>query len=578
MSGFLERGIYLQELAERWEAARKGRGSLVFVGGDAGVGKTTLARKFSEIAGKGARVAWGICEPLSTPGALGPLLDIADTLGFALPLLEDAAQRQLAFRTLLDVLRRPERPALLVFEDVQWADEATFDLLRFLGRRVGDAKGLVIATYRDDEAGPKHPLRVLLGDLATAETVGRIALPPLSESAVRALAQGSGIDPELLYRLTGGNPFYVTEVLHGGGAGVPSSVRDAVLARVARLSPAAQTLLECVAVAPTRVELPLLQILAGEALASLNECLSGGMLRAEGEVVAFRHELARQAVEAAIPGPRRADLHRKILAALAASPSPDPARLAHHAEAAGDLQSLLRFAPAAAAQASALGAHGEAAAQYVRVLRHAEALSPELHAELIERRGYECFLTERFETAADELERALDFHRRLGDRVKEGNALRMLSRVHWCTGRIADAAEAGGEAVALLEQLPPGHELAMAYSNMSSLCMNREDAEGTARWGRRALELAERIDDTEVIVHALNNLGTMEFLSGAPSGTRRRSPARMVMTRPFAAASANCSVSVPGRPRPWSPAACGNWGSGDCPAGPAHRLVRIPRD
>ena len=76
MPGFLERGIHLQELALLSESARKGHGALVFVGGDAGVGKTTLARKFSEIAAKIARVAWGACEPLSTPRALGPLLDI----------------------------------------------------------------------------------------------------------------------------------------------------------------------------------------------------------------------------------------------------------------------------------------------------------------------------------------------------------------------------------------------------------------------------------------------------------------------------------------------------------------------
>src|SRR3990172_6025037 len=233
MPGFRERGIHLQELAERAGAARNGHGSLVFVGGDAGVGKTPLARKFSEVAGSVARVAWGICEPLSTPRALGPLLDIADALGFDLPLLEDATQRQQAFRALLEFLRRSERSTLLVFEDVHWADEASFDLLRFLGRRVGETKGMVIATYRDDEAGPKHPLRVLLGDLATTETVHRIALPPLSESAVRTLAHGSGVDPAVLYRLTGGNPFYVSEVLKGGGSSLPSTVRDAVLARVA---------------------------------------------------------------------------------------------------------------------------------------------------------------------------------------------------------------------------------------------------------------------------------------------------------------------------------------------------------
>lgn len=521
MSSFLERGIHLQGLAERWEAARHGHGSLVFVSGDAGVGKTTLARKFCEIVAKTADVAWGICEPLSTPRALGPLLDIADALGLELPLLRNAAERQQAFRVLLEALRRPGLPTVLVVEDVHWADEASFDLLRYLGRRVGETKGLVLATYRDDEAGPKHPLRVLLGDLATAEAVHRTTLSPLSESAVRALARGSRVDPGLLYSLTGGNPFYVTEVLNAGGPGVPATVRDSVLARVARLTGAAQAVLECVAIVPTRVEAVVLQVLAGDAFTATGECLESGMLHAEGETIAFRHELARLAVEASIPRPKSVELHRAALAALTGTPNPDPARLAHHADAAGDAQGVLRFAPEAAARASALGAHREAAAQYARALRFADRLPADMHAALIERRGYECFLTERFETASHELERAVELQRKLGNQLKEGDALRMLSRVHWCTGRIADAAEAALQAVALLAQHPPGHELAMAYSNMSSVCMNAEDAEGTAGWGRRAHELAEGLNDTEVIIHSLNNLGTMDFLSGVPGGREK---------------------------------------------------------
>jgi len=519
MPGVLERGIYLQELAGWWAAARHGRGSLVFVGGDEGVGKTTLARKFCEIAGTAARVAWGICEPLSTPRALGPLFDIADAVGLDVQLLADGVHRQQAFRGLLELLR--VRPTIVVFEDVHWADEASYDLLRFLGRRIADTKSLVIASYRDDEARPKHPLRVLLGDLATAEGVRRLTLPPLSESAVRTLAQGREIDPAALYRLTGGNPFYVTEVLNSETPGVPATVRDAVLARFARLSPHAQVVLECVATVATRVETIVLQAMAGEAYPAAGEGLASGMLQANDGAIGFRHELARLAIEEAVPAPRRAELHATALRILAGQPHADPARLAHHAEAAGDAGAVLRFAPAAAARASVLGAHREASAQYARALRVAERLAPPAHADLIQRYSYECFLTERFESAAGELRRALAFHRALGDRPREGDALRMLSRVHWCTGRIADAAEAGRQAVALLEQLPPGHELAMAYSNMASICMNAEDAEGTARWGRLALELAERLGDTEVIVHSLNNLGTIEFLSGVSGGREK---------------------------------------------------------
>jgi DNA-binding CsgD family transcriptional regulator len=518
MMHFLERGIFLQKLATCLEGARGGSGALAFVGGEAGVGKTTLARRFSEIAAGTARVAWGVCEPLSTPRPLGPLQDIADTLGSNLLAIDEASQRHRAFRALLQELRGPERPIVLIFDDVHWADEATLDLLRFLGNRVHDTKALIIATYRDDEVGPRHPLRVLLGDLASCTAVHRMALPSLSEAAVRTLAAGSGLDPAALHRQTGGNPFFVTEVLSAGGTEVPPTVRDAIFARIARLATGARRLLDCVAVAQARAELPLLRTLAGEAFGCLEECLSSRMLQVEGDTIAFRHELARLAVEDTIPGHIRIELHRGVLSWLTGSAVSDPTRLAHHAEAAGDANAVLRFAPVAAERAASLGAHREAAAQYARALRFATVLPPQARTELLERLSVECHLTDQFNESIEALQHALECHRMLGDRRKEGDTLRQLSYPLWCVGRVAEAEEAGGQALALLEQFPPGRELAMAYSRRSQLCMNSEDDREAVAWGTRALELAQRLEDTETIVHALNNIGTIEFLAGAPEG------------------------------------------------------------
>ena len=121
-----------------------------------------------------------------------------------------------------------------------------------------------------------------------------------------------------------------------------------------------------------QAELWLLDALASEPqLACLDECLGSGMLTPTTDGVAFRHELARMTIEETLAPHRRAALHRDALAALLAPPAgaPDPARLAHHAEAAGDAAAVLEFAPAAAARADAVGAHRQAAAQYARALR-----------------------------------------------------------------------------------------------------------------------------------------------------------------------------------------------------------------
>ena len=515
----LERAQFLAELGQRLEESRRA-GRLVLVGGEAGVGKTALLRRFCLI-NREARALWGACDPLFTPRPFGPLLDIAERTGGA---LEDALTQRTkpheVGAVLLRIVRSPS-PTIVVVEDVHWADEATLDVLRLVARRVESVPVLFVVSYRDDELDRSHPLRLVLGELATLPAVSRLRLPPLSHAAVEELARPHRIDAGELYRKTGGNPFFVTEVLSAGGAEVPPTVRDAVLSRAARLRPVARSLLECVAVIPARAELPLLKTLAGEAFAALDECLSSGMLQVEGDAAAFRHDLARLAVEDAIPGHRRTELHRLVLSTLTAWGTADPARLVHHAEAAGDAEAVLRHARAAGERAAQAHAHREAAAQYARALKFAEKLPLEGRAELLERRAYECFVIDQFDEALETHQHALEYRRRLGDRRVEGDSLRKLARLLWCTGRIAEAEKAGRDAVALLEQFPPGRELAMAYSNLSSLCMNAENADGTIAWGSRALELAQRLDDAEVLAHALNNIGTMELLRGVSEGRRK---------------------------------------------------------
>src|SRR5919109_1625179 len=265
----IERGAYLAALGEHLGSAVAGHGRLVLVGGEAGVGKTSLVRAFTEEQAGNARVAWGACDGLFTPEPLGPLheLQLTDALG-------DDRPRREVFAAALEELG--SRTTIAVVEDVHWADEATLDFLRHIGRRLDGVTALVIATYRDDEVGPTHPLRSVLGDVELAR---RIALPPLTEEGVRALAQGSDVDPGELYRLTGGNPFYVTEVLAAGGSGVPPSVRDAVLARAARLEAAARQVLDAAAVVGMETSVPLLEEVLGEPPSGLDDCLASGVLQ-----------------------------------------------------------------------------------------------------------------------------------------------------------------------------------------------------------------------------------------------------------------------------------------------------------
>ena len=518
-SELLERSPHLSALRDALTAVRESsHGRLVLLSGEAGVGKTALVRRFGREFGQSARIVWGACDPLFTPRPLAPLLDISETLGQGLEQIVARGARP--HEVASGLMRALTVPTIVVLEDLHWADEATLDVLRLLGRKVDAVPALVLASYRDDELGRDHPLRVLIGEFATEAAVSRMKLAPLSPTAVAELAAPYGVDADVLYRTTGGNPFFVTEVLAAGEGEIPETVRDAVLARAFRLSPAAREVLEAVAVAPPHVDFWLVEQLVEGAVDRIDECLTAGVLTAESGALAFRHELARRAIEESLAPNRALALHRKALAALASPPSgnPDVARLAHHAEAAQDVDAVLTFAPRAGEHAASLGAHREAAAQYGRALRFADRLPLTHRASLFERRSYECYLTDQFEQSIGAQTNAVELHRELGDTRREGAALSVLARRIWCSGHVAGAEEACRRAITLLEQLPPGAELAMAYATASSVCLNSEDAEGTVFWGQRALELAEGLGETEVVVYTLNNLGTMALLRGEHAG------------------------------------------------------------
>jgi DNA-binding CsgD family transcriptional regulator/tetratricopeptide (TPR) repeat protein len=517
----LERSYHLSVLRDACgttEAQR--RGVLVLLGGEAGGGKTALLRRFVGTYGPADRVLWGSCDPLFTPRPLGPFLDIAQNVGGELGDLVAAGAKPYQIAAAIVRAAQAARGTIVVLEDLHWADEATLDVLSLLGRRIAAIPALVIATYRDDELERTHPLRLLLGELRGSTSIRRLTAEPLSPDAVAALAAPRGLDADALYRVTAGNPFFVSEVIAAPGADIPSTVRDAVLARTARLSSAATAVVEGVSVALPQAELWLLDAVVTDPAAGLEECLSSGILEAQPGGIGFRHELARMAIEESLPPHRRIALHRRALQALMEPPAgtADLARLAYHAEAAGDSAAVLRFAPEAARHAASIGAHRESAAQYARALRIGDALPADERAVLLEGRSYECYLTDQSQPSIEALQQAITHWRTSGNRKREGAALAHLSRRLWCAGLTREAATAGHDAVRLLEGSPPGRELADAYTSLSSLYFNNERFDETIEWGRRALDLAEACGDTAVTVHSLNNIGTMQMLAGVPGG------------------------------------------------------------
>ncbi|HET8672864.1 MAG TPA: AAA family ATPase [Thermoleophilaceae bacterium] len=500
MERLLEREAPLEMLAAAVRDAAAGRGSLVLVGGEAGIGKTSLVRALRERVADHVAFLVGACEPLSVPVPLAPLRELAEAAGAGDLTELDGGDRLVLARTLLEALSA-RAPAVAVIEDAHWADPTTLDVVRLLARRIEHQRIAVLMTYREDEVAANPDLRQLLGDLATNPATRRLALDPLSESAISELAAPSGLDPRRLSQITGGNPFLVVETIAAGHR-LPASVRDAALARAGRLSAPARRVIDAAAVIGQRVAPALLEGVAPDSTAAVEEALARGVLVADADVLEFRHELMREAIESSIAPPRRAELHARVLAALEQQPGDsDNARLAHHAERAGRLAEASSYAARAMADAQRIGALREVSLQAERALRLGAGLEPaERFHLLVQRARAMNFVDTRLEEALAPAEEAIALAQEMRDPAREGRALMTLAYPLWSLDRVAEARAAALRAVELLEHTDDVEGLARAQSTLIRMEATAFDPERAIELGARALELADEagLEETRI--------------------------------------------------------------------------------
>ena len=372
-------------------------------------------------------------------------------------------------------------------EDAHWADEATLDWLAFLGRRIGRLSALLFVTYRSDEVGPDHPLRGVLAALPTRSSVA-CRSSPSPRSASTSRRAGRVATASRSTELAGGNPLLVTELLKAQSQPVPGAVQDLILDRIRALPAPARDLAQLVAVVPTRAD----DALVADAAEQVDVCIAAGVLVPADPGVSYRHELLRSAVEDSLSPVRRAELHRRVLRALADLPDADPGRLVHHAWLAGDHEAVLRFGRIAGRAAARQGAHREATRHYRAAAAYAERLPDAEHAELLEQYADEAHLTGANEEALQAREEALAVRERLGEAERTAENLRWISQLAWWTGRVDRMREAADRALEVLAGLPPSQALAMAYVAQAQLRYRVNDRAASAAWADRAVDLAER--------------------------------------------------------------------------------------
>jgi DNA-binding CsgD family transcriptional regulator/GTPase SAR1 family protein len=519
-----EREQEMSALSSRADDARSGRGGAVLVCGESGAGKTSFVETFVDRWVDGERVLWGACDPLTMPRPLGPLHDLADQFSpETRALLRDGDQPHDIFTAVFDELLL--RPTVLVLDDLHWADQATIDLFRFVLRRVPKTQSLAVGTVRDEQIGPTSPLRSLLGDVARSPHAATVALAPLSLNAVTDLVGARPVDAAWLHEVTGGNAFYVCEMLDHTGDALPTTVRDAILARTAELDVPAWDLLNLLTCAPGAIPDHLLAGL-GVTLPALRRLAEANLIRRTARGVAFRHDLCRLAVSSVIPPGAESGLHRRLIDAHDAASDSDPAVITHHALGAGDRTRVVAAAAEAGRAAARSGAHTQAAEFFATALEHCgPGLDPAGRAEILELLAGEYYLIDRLDAAISACRSAMQIRHGLDDATALSADHHSLAVYEWYNANRGRAEDHATQAVTVLDgdsgsgaDVAKLVQLGHAYAVQAFLALQSCELDRAAPMLARAAEIAARAGDPTLTARVGLVTGLRDVLGGRTAG------------------------------------------------------------
>ncbi|MFI7581351.1 AAA family ATPase [Kocuria kalidii] len=490
----LERDAELGALAGLVERVMAGRGGFALVTGEAGIGKSSLLDAMVGAVPGGVRVHRGRCDNLITAHPFGALREAFDASPAVLAAFDQGVLHDVlsAVTTLIE----DEAPTVVLVEDVQWADDATLDVLAYLARRLDHLRTLLVASYRDDEVGPDHPVQRLLAAPTTALATW-LHPGPLSLEAVQLLAGERAREAGHLHEMTGGNPFYITEALAvPADAPVPETLSAAVAARLQQLSEPVRRATERISVWPGLLEFELAEELLGGDFAALAEAEERGILVAEDGGVRFRHEIARMATEASLSGLRRRQLQRDVTELLKRRGEEYLPRLVHHAIRCRDTATVVGYAPRAGELSAKAGAHRQALEFYRAALQHEVLLSDAQLAVVLDAYAWELYSAHHISQAVEHSRRAVELFRSLGDQLGEAKALIRSGRQLFLAGYLSEARAGASLAVELTEGRDPATtaEALACQGMLLSLGGSHEEAMRTLRIAGAQAETRERPD------------------------------------------------------------------------------------
>jgi DNA-binding CsgD family transcriptional regulator len=509
----IERDGFLELLRSRFKTIAESEGHCVFVTGEAGIGKTSLMKAFCKEIKDECTVYQGACDALFTPRPLAPLYDIIWQVNKNLwPTSHNIEERTELFAAFFRELTNQKGRTVIVFEDIHWADEATLDFIKFFGRRITQLPCLFILTYRDDESPFFSSMRNIIAQLPP-DTFTRLHLTPLSREAVTHMASKKGYNGEDVYTISGGNPFYVTEILASYSPGVPENVKDAILAIYDRLDEGTRNAWQICSVIPEGLEINRFAKIKSSSDNGLDHCFALKIIIVKNNRVIFKHELYRRTIEASLSPFKRIALNKKMLDLFLDSfeKEGEVERIVQYAKNANENKLVTKYAPIAARKAACVGAHVEASRLFFTAIEYSEGNDEGQLADFYEAYAYECYLTNEVKEAIIYTGKLLAILKHKVDIEKTGNCLRFLSRLWWLNGDRERAERFARQAIDFLDNGPSSSAKAMAFSNMSQLKMLFDQFAESMSWGEKAITIARELGDEEVLSHALNNVGSVQM-------------------------------------------------------------------
>ncbi|HEX7903979.1 MAG TPA: AAA family ATPase [Chitinophagaceae bacterium] len=503
----VEREGLLGSLQAKFESIAEGEGHCVLLSGEAGIGKTSLIKAFCQEKKNECKIYHGTCDALFTPRPLAPIYDIIWQIrgdnNF------DTTDSSVLFSQLFREIEIQQRTTLIVIEDIHWADEATLDFIKFLARRINRLRCLFLLTYRDNEILDNHPLRNVLGQLPP-DSFTRLPLAPLSKQAVEKMAKERGYKGEDVFSVSGGNPFYVTEILASYSPGVPDNIKDSILSVYHQQEKGTKNAWEICSIIPEGLEINRFAKIKSSWDEGMDHCFALKIIVVKNDKVIFKHELYRRTIEGSLSPFKRIELNKRMLDLFLDSfeEEGEIERIVHYAKNANENELVVKYSPIAARQAASVGAHIEASKLFLTAIEYSDGNDVEQMGGFYEAYAYECYLTNQIKEAIIYEGKALRVWQQKNEIEQAGNSLRVLSRLWWFDGNRLEAEKYGKQAIEIFIAQPASKAKAMAYSNMSQLKMLSDETPECVEWGNKAIEMAKDIKDNEILCHAMNNVGS----------------------------------------------------------------------